>query len=41
VSQRTAFLVGADGVVRRTWAWETSEVPDVEELLEAARSLSG
>jgi peroxiredoxin len=40
VSERTAFLVGADGTVRRAWRYETSEVPDVEELLAAARASS-
>src|ERR687886_2204454 len=33
VSERSAFLVGADGTVRGAWRYETSEVPDVEELL--------
>jgi len=37
VSERSAFLVGADGVVRAAWAYDTSEVPDFEVILEAAR----
>ncbi len=40
VAERTAFLVAADGTVRRAWRYETSEVPDVDELLEAARDSS-
>ncbi len=41
VAERTAFLLDGDGVVRRAWSYETSEVPDVDELLEAARALGG
>jgi peroxiredoxin len=39
VSQRTAFLVDAGGVVRGAWAYETSELPDLDELIAAARAL--
>ncbi|HEX6699505.1 MAG TPA: redoxin domain-containing protein [Gaiellaceae bacterium] len=39
VAERTAFLVDADGTVRRAWRYGTSEVPDFDELLEAARAL--
>jgi peroxiredoxin len=39
VSQRSAFLVDVDGVVRGAWAYEPSELPDLDELVEAARSL--
>jgi glutaredoxin-dependent peroxiredoxin len=39
VSQRTAFLVDTEGVVRGAWAYETSELPDVDVLIEAARAL--
>jgi glutaredoxin-dependent peroxiredoxin len=39
VAQRTAFLVDAGGTVRGAWRYGTSEVPDVDELLEAARAL--
>jgi peroxiredoxin len=37
---RSAFLVGEDGMIRQAWRYEPREVPDVEELLQAARSLS-
>src|SRR4051794_32124090 len=40
VSQRTAFLVAADGVVCGAWQYETSEVPDVDAPLDAARALA-
>ena len=39
VARRTVFLVGADGVVHGTWEYETSGVPDFDELLAAARAL--
>ena len=39
VSERSAFLVDAGGVVRGAWAYETSELPDFDELLAAAKSL--
>jgi glutaredoxin-dependent peroxiredoxin len=38
VSARTAFLVGADGTVRRAWRYRTDEVPDFDELLAAAQA---
>lgn len=37
---RSAFLVGEDGIIRGAWRYEVTEVPDVEELLSAAASLS-
>jgi len=37
VSERSAFLIDHDGVVRAAWAYETSDMPDFDELLEAAR----
>ena len=40
VPLRSAFLVDADGVVRRAWRYGDDEVPDVDELLAAARALS-
>ena len=40
VAQRSAFLVDADGVIRGAWLYETSEIPDVDELLAAARALN-
>lgn len=39
VSRRSAFLVGVDGVVSGAWAYESSELPDVDELIAAARAL--
>jgi peroxiredoxin len=39
VAERTAFLVDETGVIRRTWRYETSDVPDVDELLAACREL--
>jgi glutaredoxin-dependent peroxiredoxin len=39
VSRRSAFLVGVDGVVRGAWAYEPSELPDIDELIAAARAL--
>ena len=37
VSRRSAFLVGSDCTVRAAWAYGSGEVPDVDELLSAAR----
>ena len=39
VSRRSAFLVDVDGAVRGAWAYEPSELPDLDVLIEAARSL--
>src|SRR6478609_1308528 len=39
VSERSAFLIDRDGVVRAAWAYETSDMPDFDALLEAARLL--
>ena len=39
VAERTAFLIDRDGVVRGAWRYETSEVPDFDVLLAAARDL--
>ena len=39
VSERSAFLIGRDGIVRGAWRYETSELPDFDELLAAARAL--
>jgi peroxiredoxin len=39
VAQRRTYLVDADGVIRKAWQYETSEVPDVEEWVSAAREL--
>ena len=40
VAARSAFLVDRTGMIRGAWRYETSEVPDFDELLAAARSLS-
>src|SRR5687767_2975342 len=40
VAARTAFLIDTGGTVRGAWRYGTTEVPDVDELLEAARALS-
>jgi peroxiredoxin len=37
VAERAAFLVDADGTVRGAWQYGTSEVPDFDVLLAAAR----
>ena len=39
VSARSAFLVDVEGVVRGAWAYEPSELPDLDELIAAARAL--
>jgi peroxiredoxin len=40
VARRTAFLIERGGTVRGAWAYEDGEVPDLDELLWAARALS-
>ena len=40
VAERNAFLVDGQGIIRGSWRYETGEVPDFDELLAAARSLS-
>lgn len=39
VPVRSAFLVDGAGMIRGAWRYESSEVPDFEVLLAAARSL--
>jgi len=39
VSRRSAFLVDEGGTVRGAWQYATDEVPDLDELLGAARAL--
>jgi peroxiredoxin len=39
VACRSAFLVDTDGTVRGSWRYEPSDVPDLDELLGAARAL--
>ena len=38
VSERSAFLVDPDGTVRGAWRYDTSELPDFDELLRAAQA---
>ena len=40
VASRTTFLVDGTGVIRGVWAYETGEVPDVEEWVTAAHALN-
>ena len=37
VAVRSAFLVDSDGTIRAAWRYDDGEVPDVDELLAAAR----
>ena len=39
VAGRSAFLVDSEGMIRGAWRYESSQVPDFDELLSAARSL--
>src|SRR5579864_2746595 len=39
VSERSAFLIDGVGTVRAAWQYETSELPDFDEILAAARAL--
>ena len=39
VSRRSAFLITPDGVIRGAWAYETSELPDLDALIAAAKAL--
>ena len=39
VSARSAFLIDAGGTVRAAWRYETSELPDFDGILEAAKAL--
>jgi len=40
IAERSAFLVDGQGIIRGSWRYEMGEVPDFDELLAAARSLS-
>jgi peroxiredoxin len=40
VAARSAVLVDGEGIIRGSWRYESSELPDFDELLTAARSLS-
>jgi glutaredoxin-dependent peroxiredoxin len=39
VSARSAFLVDSSGTVRGSWMYETTELPDFDELLASAQAL--
>jgi peroxiredoxin len=39
VARRTTFLVDEEGSIRHVWEYDTSEVPDVDQWLAAARAL--
>ncbi len=39
VSERSAFLIDGTGTVRGAWRYEAAEIPDFDELLEAAQAL--
>ena len=39
VTLRSAFLVDGTGIIRGSWRYQSSELPDFDELLSAARSL--
>ena len=39
VSRRSAFLLDGEGVVRGAWEYANDELPDLDELVAAARSL--
>jgi peroxiredoxin len=38
VAQRSAFLVYEDGTVRAAWRFDSTEVPDFDQLLRAAQA---
>jgi peroxiredoxin len=40
VSERSAFLIDGEGVIRGVWRYETSELPDFDVLLEAVRAIA-
>jgi peroxiredoxin len=40
VAERSAFLVDGEGIIRAAWRYEPGEVPDFDELVSTARSLS-
>ena len=39
VSERSAFLIDRDGIVRGAWRYGTTELPDFDVLLGAAQAL--
>ena len=40
VSRRTAFLLDDEGIVRGAWAYANDELPDLDVLIAAARSIT-
>jgi peroxiredoxin len=40
VARRSAFLIDETGTVRATWEYDTGDTPDVDEWLEASRTLT-
>ena len=40
IAERSAFLVGRDGIIRGAWRYDAGELPDFDALVSAARSLS-
>ena len=39
VSARSAFLLDSEGVIRGAWGYAKDELPDLDELIAAARDL--
>ena len=39
VSERSAFLIDREGVIRGAWSYETAEIPDFDVLIAAAQAL--
>ena len=39
VSERSAFLIDRDGIIRGAWSYETAEIPDFDVLVAAAQAL--
>ena len=39
VSERSAFLIDGDGVIRGAWRYDTTELPGFDVLVAAARAL--
>lgn len=39
ISRRSAFLLDKEGVVRGVWDYPNGELPDIDELIAAARGL--
>ncbi len=40
VSERSAFLIDGGGVIRGSWRYDTSQLPDFDFLLEAVRAMA-